>query len=143
MKALLKMKEHVEKEKQKILALSQKKVMDQKDNLGETEQKSEKTKESQTLKSKKPFTVAEMLIYSRFIHKLKRDKLLGQQMLNVLEKDEANKRQDLLEAAREKKKYAKLKEKQQEHYYTEIDKDIAKEADEIAVNSFRLKKNKN
>ena len=143
MNALLKMKEHIEKEKQKILALSQKKVMDQKDKLGETENQSDHTKNGQTLKLKKPFTVAEMLIYSRFIHKLKRDKLLGQQMLKVLEQDETNKRHDLLEAAREKKKYAKLKEKQQGHYYTEIDKNIAKEADEIAVNSFRLKKNKN
>ena len=142
MKALLKMKEHIEKEKQKILALSQKKVMDQKDTLGETEQKSQNTKQNQTLKFRKPFKVVEMLVYSRFIHKLKRDKLLGEQMLNVLEQDETNKRQELHEAARERKKYAKLKEKQQEHYYAEIDKNIAKEADEIAVNSYRLKKNK-
>ena len=142
MKALLKMKEHIEKEKQKILALSEKKVMNQKNKLDETEQQSQNTKQDQTLKSQKPFIVAEMLIYSRFIHRLKRDKLLGEQMLNVLEKDKTNKRQELLEAARERKKYAKLKEKQQEQYYAEIDKDIAKEADEIAVNSFRLKKNK-
>lgn len=142
LEALLKMKKHIEKEKQKKLAISMKKVLKQKSQLNENDQTNEQVKQRQNNRTVKPFSVAEMLIYSRYIHKLKRDRLMGEQMLNVLEKDEENKRSNLMQAVRERKKYARLKDKQKDKYYQNIQEKINKETDEIAANSFRLKKSK-
>ena len=103
---------------------------------------SKETAERQTGKIDKPFVVADMLIYSRYINKLKRDSVVGTEMLKVLRQDEETKRKDLLKAAQERKKYEKLKEIQQEKYYDIIKEEEKKESDEIALNIYRYKKTK-
>ena len=85
------------------------------------------------------FTVAEMLVISRYLHKLKRDTILGQEVLKALKKEEDAKRRELLEATRERKKYEKLKEVQQDKHNSEIETVLAKENDETGVNTFRQK----
>ena len=112
LQALLKMKEHIEKERQKMLAASAKQVQDQETRLELVENHRDDTIERQRDDASGRFTVAEMLVISRYLHKLKRESILGQELLKALKKEEDVKRQELLEATREKKKYEKLKEVQ-------------------------------
>lgn len=139
LKALLKMCEHREKERQKELATAQRKVNRQLDELEQLDSKKYSTFTKRLSVEKKPFTVAEMLVYSRYIHKLKRESLMGEQMLGALKEEEAKKREKLLEAAREKKKYEKLKEKEKENFYRNYNHQLNLEADETAITNFRRK----
>lgn len=128
MEPLLKMRAHLEKEKQKILAEVQKQIVIQKTEMHQLESQRSKTQENQASKTSGTFSVAELLIYSRYIQKLKQDKAVGFELIKVLEKDEAEKRKLLLAASRERKKYEKLKEKQTDNYYQEIGNDEKKRA---------------
>ncbi len=140
MEPLLKQRKHLEDEKQKILATAQKKIFQQQDELTGIETTRQTTCQSQIQKTEHEFSVAEMLIYSRYVHKLKKDSMVGGEMLKVLKQDENEKRKELMQAARERKKYEKLKEIQEEKYYKEINEEEKKESDEIALNIFRLNK---
>ena len=140
MEPLLKQRKHIEDEKQKILAIAQKKILQQENEITEIEATRHTTCQSQVQKTEQEFSVAEMLMYSRYVHKLKKDSMIGREMLKVLKHDENKKRKDLLAAARERKKYEKLKEIQEEKFYKEISEVEKKESDEIALNIFRLNK---
>ena len=133
------MKEHFEKEKQKEHALSLQRVQTQENNLSALE--SEKNQNLIRLKNKLngSLSVAEMLVYGRYLIKLKRNSFSGEQMLDALQKQEEGKRSELLEATKEKKIQEKLKEKQQEIYIDDLKLLENNENDEIAGNSFRLK----
>ncbi len=139
LEALLKMKEHFEKEKQKEHALSLQRVQTQENNLSALE--SEKNQNLIRLKNKLngSLSVAEMLVYGRYLIKLKRNSFSGEQMLDALQKQEEGKRSKLLEATKEKKIREKLKEKQHEIYIDDLKLLENNENDEIAGNSFRLK----
>lgn len=139
LEALLKMKEHFEKEKQKEHALSLQRVQTQENNLSALE--SEKNQNLIRLKNKLngSLSVAEMLVYGRYLIKLKRNSFSGEQMLDALQKQEEGKRSKLLEATKEKKIQEKLKEKQHEIYIDDLKLLENNENDEIAGNSFRLK----
>ena len=139
LKALLKMKEHIEKERQKMLAASAKQVQDQETHLKSVENHRDDTVERQRDNVSDRFSVAEMLVVSRYLHKLKRESILGQELLKALKKEEDVKRQELLEATREKKKYEKLKEVQQDKHNQTMETALAKENDETGVNTFRQK----
>jgi flagellar FliJ protein len=142
LQALLKVREHIERERQKQLAFSTQKVLDQKNELVSIDQTRTTTMDNQRERSNKPFCVAEMLVVSRYLQKLKRDTLVGEELLKVLKKDEEAKRRQLLEAARERKKYEKLKERQRERFMKEFEQASAKESDEIAITTYRYKKKK-
>ncbi len=140
MEPLLKQRKHIENEKQKILATANKRILEQQNELSEIEVTQKNTCNSQEKKIEHPFSVADMLVYSRYVHKLKKDRMVGGEMLKVLKQDEKQKRKELLQASQERKKYEKLKEIQEEKYYTEFSDEEKKESDEIALNIFRLKK---
>ncbi len=140
LEALLKVREHIERERQKQLAISTQKVLDQSKELTQIDQHRLATMDDQRARSLRPFSVAEMLVVSRYLQKLKRETLVGQEMLKVLRKDEEAKRKQLLEAARERKKYEKLKERQRDRFMKEFEKAAAKESDEIAITTFRYKR---
>ncbi len=140
MEPLLKQRKHIEDEKQKMLATAQKKILEQQDELSDIETTRQKTCLSQEKKSQNAFLVAEMLVFSRYVQKLKKDRMVGAEMLKVLRQDENKKRKDLLLASQERKKYEKLKEIQQEKFYKEVEYEEKKESDEIALNIFRYNK---
>lgn len=140
MEPLLKMKEHQEKEKQKLLAAIQKKRMRQESEISEIQNKQNDVVEHKKNKTDKSFTVAEMLVCSRYLYKLKKDQLVNTELLKAIGKDEEEKRKQLLHAAQERKKYEKLKEKQQAKFYDEVKSLDEKESDETALNIFRLNK---
>ncbi len=138
--ALLKVKEHIEKERQKKLALTVKKVQEQEERLREIDNCRDATKEHQRLSVSGPFSVAEMLVVSRYLFKLKRDTMMGQELLRALRKEEFSRRHELLEATRERKKYDKLKEQQEEDHYKKMESALTKESDETGISSYRQKK---
>jgi len=139
LEALLKMKEHIEKERQKKLAAKIKQVQDKQGELASVDQSRERTFDRQRQEAESNFSVAEMLVISRYLHKLKRDTVVGQELLKALMKEQEQRRQELLEASRERKKYEKLKEKQQKRHHQNTESILTKESDETAVNTYRQK----
>jgi flagellar FliJ protein len=139
LEALLKVKEHVEKERQKEHAQAVQGVQNQKDALARLDQTKLDTLNKQRDVMQGTMSVAEMLVYGRYLQKLKREKIGGEEVLTAFEKMEKKRREKLLEAARERQIQEKLKEKQfEKHYDAILDAEI-KETDEIASNNYRLK----
>ena len=138
---MLKVKKHKEQEKQKVLAQITKEVMGQQDRLTGLDNQRESTLDYQRKKIAGTISLAETLLASRYLLRLKREKLAGEELLQGLKRVEEERRQDLLKAARERKIYEMLKEKQQLKHRKEMDKLEQKELDEVATNTFRRKKN--
>ncbi|UCD63425.1 MAG: flagellar export protein FliJ [Candidatus Zixiibacteriota bacterium] len=137
LQALLKVKEHIERERQKALAESTGKVHDQENKLEAIEDDRAETFDLSRRKTRAAFSVAEMLIVSRYLHKLRRDTLVGRGLLRVLRKDRESKREELVEASRERKKYDKLRQHQRDKYHREVEAALTKESDENAIRSYR------
>lgn len=135
----MKMRAHTEKEKQKLLAASTQQVQEQENSNLSVAKNRQGTFDKHRQATEHSFTVAEMLVISRYIHKLKRDAVVGEELLKALRREEEKKRRDLIEARRERKKYEMLKEKQQAKYHQEVEKALTKESDEIAVSNFRYR----
>lgn len=136
------MKEHIEKERQKELATSLIRVHNQQQRLGELDRSRHRTIDRQRATAQDRFSVAEMLVVSRYLHRLKRESVMGAELLKALKKDEDNKRRHLMEATRERRKYEKLKERQAEKHHKEAELTLTKENDETAISTFRQKKSK-
>lgn len=140
LQALLKLREHVERERQKELAAASLKVQDQQHLVqgiyARTESALENKREHQTGK----IDLTDMQLFSRFLYRLKRDTIGGEEILRALKKAESQRRQALLEAAREKKIYEKLKERQQTQFYKDFETAATREADEAGLNGFRARR---
>jgi flagellar FliJ protein len=141
LQALLKVKEHVEKERQKEHAQALKKVHSREQALREILNDKDEKLERQRGRMQAGLSVAEMLVYIRHMLKLKRDLLAEKELLNVLRKDADGKREILLNASKERKIQQKLKERRQEQHDEAVLRQTTKENDEIALNSFRLRVN--
>ena len=136
---LLKMKEQVERDRQKDHAKALSRVRDQEQANDETASKRKATLQHHRSRLQGQLIPAQLLLYSRFHQKLKRDTLTGLEILKALRKEENRRRAHLMEAARERKKYEKLKERLGAKHTREGEEAEKKEADEIALNTFRLK----
>jgi flagellar FliJ protein len=139
LQALLKVKEHVEKERQKEHAQALQKVYNRERALNQILKDKNEKLERQRSRMEAGLSVAEMLVYIRHMLKLKRDLLAEKELLNVLRKDADGKRENLLNASKERKIHQKLKERRQEQHNEDVLRQTTKENDEIALNSFRLK----
>ena len=136
LESLLKIKSHIEKEKQKVHAAAVKKVQDQNQHLCEVDRDRLDTVACQRRSQAVAISLSKLLICSRYLMKLKKDTLAGAELLHAMKKDTEEKRQDLVEASKERKIYEKLKEKQMVRY-SELVKDLEKkESDEIANTNF-------
>ncbi|MFQ6009288.1 MAG: flagellar export protein FliJ [Candidatus Zixiibacteriota bacterium] len=138
LQALLKVKEHIEKERQKEHGEALKKVHNREQELKQILRDKEKTLAQQRERIMTGLSVAEMLVYGRHLLKLKRDLLTEKELLGVLRKDAENKREALLNATKERKIYQKLKERRQQQHNEAVLQQTTNENDEIALNSFRL-----
>ena len=136
LESLLKVKEHIEKEKQKAHAYAMKRVQDQLAELDEIERTKLDTLEGQRVAMTGRISLAEALVYSRYLMKLKKDHITGDGMLRAFEKTAENKRVELVEASRERQIYEKLKEKLRERYIKEHNLEERKQADETATTCF-------
>jgi flagellar FliJ protein len=137
---LLKIREHREKERQKDHAAAVGKVHEQKDAVEGIDNERISTMDYQRGKSVGRLLIAEALVYSRYLMRLKRERIAGVELLHGLQKEAEQKRQELVEAARERKIFDLLKEKQQQRHREEAEKADQKELDEVAVGAYRRRK---
>ena len=136
LESLLKVKAHIEKEKQKAHAHATKQVQDQLGALDSIDRTRIQTMDDQRRVMSGRISMAEALIYSRYIMKLKRDRFTGGNMLDALEQAAEKKRAELVEASRERQIYDKLKEKLKERYVKDHAHEEKKQADETATTCY-------
>ena len=134
---LLNLRKHREKERQKEHAVVVDEVQKQKQLNGNLDTARVDTLDYQRSRLDGRLSVPEALICSRYIMKLKRQRMAGNELLYALQKDAEKKRAKLVEAARDRKIFEKLKEKQQLRHNFEIEKQEQKELDEVAAVSFQ------
>ena len=139
LQALLKVKEHIERERQREHASAVQKVHQQSNELDRLDRSRDSNVSQQRDQMKENLLVAEMLVYSRYLARLKRERLAGTELLKALEEEREKKRTDLVEAAKERRVLEKLKERQLAKHNAEIEQVLTKEGDEIAVTSYRRK----
>ncbi|MDH3892622.1 MAG: flagellar export protein FliJ [candidate division Zixibacteria bacterium] len=139
LQALLRVKEHIEKERQKVHAVAVQKVHQQTDELDRIHDSRQENLSSQRRQMTQHVSVAEMLVYSRYLTRLKREQLAGTELLNVLKGEAEEKRVELVAAAKDRRVLEKLKEKQSTKHHAEIDQAMTKENDEIALICHRRK----
>jgi flagellar FliJ protein len=136
---VLKMKAHVEKQRQKEHAVAMQQVYIQQDKLESIAAEKQQTFESQRQRMTGPIRPHQLLVASRYLIKLKRDTLTGTELLRALEREAETRRMRLVEATKQKKIHEKLKEKLQKKFVEEIETHEKKELDEIAVNGYRFR----
>jgi flagellar FliJ protein len=136
---LLKVKAHIEKQRQRDLAEALQKVYDQKGQLSRIETERKQTVEHQRRSLLGSLSLAELVVCSRYLTRLKKDTLAGHELLRGLERIADKKRDLLVAATKEKKIYEKLKEKQKAKFTEKVEELERKDNDEIAVNSYRRK----
>ncbi len=136
---MLKLKEHKEKEKQREHAEAVKKVQEQKETLVRIDEKRGETLKHQRQSLVGSMSLAELLVCSRYLMKLKKDTLTGRELLRGFEKEADKRREKLVEASKERKIYEKLKEKQIAKFTKEVERLENKAVDETATNGFRRK----
>ncbi|MBU0984857.1 MAG: flagellar export protein FliJ [candidate division Zixibacteria bacterium] len=139
---LLKVRKHREKERQKEHAAAMKKVQDQQDQLHRIDDSKMATIDSHRQRLMGKITVAEALVCSRYLTRLKRDRLAGYEILQGLKRKAETRREELVEAARERKIYELLREKQERRHLKEIEDFEQKETNEVAISAYRQKKKK-
>lgn len=137
LKALLKVREHIEKERQKDHAVALQRVQKQKEELKGIWTAKEKTCQNQATRILTSFSVADMLIYSRYLVRLKRDQVAGHELALALDKEERKQQVKLTEATKQKKIYEKLKEKQETVFFESARKAEMSENDEVALQNYR------
>ena len=139
LQALLRVKEHIEKERQKDHAVSLQKVHQQADELDRIDGSRRQNLSAQRKQMGQHVSVAEMLVYSRYLARLKREQLAGTELLGVLSGEAEVNRIALVAASRDRRVLEKLKEKQSARHHAEINQALTKENDEIALVCHRRK----
>ena len=137
LEALLKQREQIEKDRQKELAEAVRQVQEQKTRLDAIHLKNRDTLDRKREQQAGTMRVSDLQIYSRYLHRLKRDSLGAEELLKALRKTEARRRDALLEAAKNRKIYETLIDHQQDDFYREAAQAAAKENDEVGLSIFR------
>lgn len=140
LQALLKIREHIESQRQKELAQAMTQLQRQQDSLDQIESTREHSTDYHRQRLNQRFTVADMLVFSRYVQKLRKERVLGEQMRDALQKNSDDKRERLVAAARERRKYERLRERLHEKHLKEAEMTMSKDNDEIAITSHRQKK---
>lgn len=129
---ILQLKTHAEKEKQKIFGMAVRKVVDQESELKALDNIRTDTQNNQRRRLSGGLDIPMMSSYSRYYLLLKKKELGGLELLKAYKKDQEEKRRELVEAAREKKTFEKLKENKFDSYRKDVELNLQKEQDEIA-----------
>lgn len=132
---LLKIKSHVERQRQKEHAAALNQVYRQQEVLEEIESRRQDTFRKQAEKLSGRVSTVRLQMATRYLSKLRRDTITGTELLRGLEEEAERRRVKLIDATKEKKIFEKLKERKHEKYQGEINLGERKELDEIAGNS--------
>jgi|WetSurMetagenome_2_1015567.scaffolds.fasta_scaffold104773_2 flagellar protein FliJ len=133
---MLQIKEHLEKERQKEMGLATQKVFNQEDYLHSLDQNRQDTQQLLRQSLTGRLSTFQLLNYSRYFIKIKKNELTGREVLKVYQRDQEKKRLELLEATKQKKIYEKLKERKREKHLKEMDLLSQKDQDELATRMF-------
>lgn len=133
---LRKIREHREKERQKDHAAAVSDVQRQKGQIDGIDKDRLDTMEYQRHRSLGPLSISAALASSRFLVRLKHDRIAGKEFLRALEKKAEQKRRMLVQAARERKIFERLKEKQAARHFEAAEKAEQKDLDEVAVTAY-------
>jgi flagellar FliJ protein len=133
---LLNLRAHAEKQKQREHSVAVQQVQNQKGQLAGFDSERHRTVEHQRRSLVGSLSLAELLICSRYLVKLRKNTLSGRELLRGYEKEAEQRRQRLVEASKEKKIYETLKEKQQQRHQKTLEQAERKESDEVATNGF-------
>lgn len=140
LESLLRIKSHIEREKQKELAAAHQQVQVQESRLAELKSGQSSTLKRQQGKLTGRLCIAELLIHARYLLRLKSESFVGRELLGGLKKKAEEKRVLLVEASRERRKFERLKVKRRERYLQNQKALERKESDEIALGAFRRSK---
>jgi len=108
------------------------KVVDQESELKALDNIRTDTQNNQRRRLSGGLDIPMMSSYSRYYLLLKKKELGGLELLKAYKKDQEEKRRELVEAAREKKTFEKLKENKFDSYRKDVELNLQKEQDEIA-----------
>ncbi|PWB67861.1 flagellar export protein FliJ [candidate division GN15 bacterium] len=133
---ILKIRSHVEKQRQKDHATALQQVYRQKEQLAAIDQERARTFAFQRAKLEGRIHTQQLLSASRYLVRLKRDTMTGSELLKGLEREAERKRQLLVQASRERKIYEKLRERQETKFNQEVEQHDRKTLDELAVVTF-------
>jgi flagellar FliJ protein len=133
---MLQIKEHLEKERQKEMGLATQKVLNQENYLHRLNQDRQNTQQTLRPFLTGPLHTSQLLNYSRYFIKIKKNELTGREVLKVYCREQEKKRLELLEATKQKKIYEKLKERKRERHLKENELLSQKEQDELATRMF-------
>ncbi len=136
---VLKIKAHLEKLRQKEHALAMQQVMSQQARLEEIETEKLSTIEQERGLLSGPLRPQLLMSATRYLVKLKRDAIMGRELLHGLESEAEKRRLRLVEAARERKTYEKHKEKLQKRFVESVEQKEAKQLDELAIIRFNFR----
>ena len=137
---LLKLREHREKERQKEHAAAMGKLHKQMRANDSLDTERVNTLDYHRTGLAGRISMAEALICSRYIMKIKRQRLAGEELAHALQKEAEKKRVRLIEAARDRKIFELLKEKQQLRHRHGLEMQEQKELDEVATAPFQRAK---
>ncbi|MFQ5498449.1 MAG: flagellar export protein FliJ [Candidatus Zixiibacteriota bacterium] len=134
---LLKLRQQRERDRQREFGAAQRQVQSQLKMNEQVEQQRVDSLMWQRQQISGSLNLGALMTCSRFVRKLRRDTLSGQELLRLLELQADKKRQELVEASRECKKYEKLKERMQEKFDSSVRRLERIEADETAAMTHR------
>ena len=141
LESLLKVKAHLEKERQREHAEAVQQAQDQEDKLRDIDDERLGAMDRQRERSTGTLSLAELLVCSRYLLKLKKDTLAGKELLGAYRREAEKRREALVAAARQRKMYEMHKEKKRAAFNEDQESQERKESDEIAVNGYRRKSN--
>ncbi len=136
LQTLLNVREHVEKERQRALGVAVAKTLKQQEHVRHLEAEKQRLLVNQRDASAQSMSPSQMLGYSRYLLRLKREELTGREVLKALTHEEQKRRGELLAATKEKRILEKLKEKQFKAEEKERDVLETKAADELSLTAF-------
>jgi len=130
---MLQIKKHLEREKQKTHGAASRKVVEQESYLSDLNRSREKTQCQQRAMLSGGINPNQLVNYSRFYLKLKKQELTGREILKAYIAEREKRRLELVEATRQKKIYEKLREHRMDTFNREIELLTQKDQDEMAA----------
>ncbi len=137
LQTLLKLREQAEKDKQKAHAAVLNQVNNQQATLGDIRTESSRATAQQQTRMIGRIQPNQVLGWTRYNYKLRRDTMVGKELLAILEKSAEEKRLELVDASKQRKIFENLRDRQKKHFNEDLEARITKENDEISLGVYR------
>lgn len=138
---ILRLKEHLEQEKQKAHAEALHRINDQEQRLVSIRADRGKKQSQLRQNLEGSLNISLLSSYNRYFVMLNRNELTGRELLRTFEKNADEKHRELVEATKQRRIYEKLKERHREKHRKAGELLERKEQDEISSQIHQYKKN--